>query len=856
MEGNQRSRPSWMSWLVGGFLGLLMPGASLADDGPVVCIDLQTSSTPDPSTITATYTGSGPTVYAFLVVTEIPGDYVSAISAGFELTTDGSVTNTGFTILEDWQESSAAAYGFDPHPTGSGELVPVAIGYWTLELSAGISSTATLTLVPPGDGNGDVVLAVDGERRGFAAAEVKHGGINASAPTTSTNDPLREYLSTRKHHVLLQSLGENLVMPEGLIGAPLETFTHIDSTLRAAFLTYEPVRIDMVFPTANAETDSILVMSVGFHLRMPELWRCFKATMADTTDVDSLIADLIGTHKARYAGRNEIADVSLEPDDTGYPAQWHLENDGTTVDCPDDTPPTDIPCIEDVDIDAASAWNLSTGDEAVIVAIIDSGIRRDHQDLQDRNIIGDTHYDCYPPNAGHGTWVTGVLAATTDNGLGIAGVDWECTILAKCTNFDHEVVARQVKEATDEGANVLNMSLAYNGHTPLKPEMLRQALLDASYRGVLPVASAGNFGTPVQRYPAAYPNVIGVGNIDCCNGVHSSSHDGWLSVMAPGHKILTTNFGPLGYVRQSGTSFACPVVSGITSMMLTLDRELMELRDIDARRIIELTSVDLGITGYDNLYAWGRVNAAAALEYVSSNLILNELTIPEGQASEYGSPSDWIEIQWDFPPSPYPPGEYLSRRQEVRTEEVDFPLEFAATPDVWVRLAGTVGLDDANYQEYDFPWGEAVDVSTTGCVLRTYVYEVETLAGTTWWPAPPEDVRFAYTAAGQVPDPSSVETAGSSVEHLDVRVARIARGSSEVELMLQASKSGKGRLAVYDVSGRLTRVLFEGPFSQQTHAVTWDTRATDGMQVPSGVYFATWEIEGVGTARTRIVLVR
>lgn len=593
---------------------------------------------------------------------------------------------------------------------------------------------------------------------------------------------------------------------------------------------------------------------------MPKLWSIFKISVADTSYVDLLIDDLLDTGRARFAMPNVRAELAIEPNDPGYPDQWHLENDDGEGECPPGSPGHPGECEEDSDLDAAAAWNVTVGDPGIIISIIDSGIRRDHEDLQDRNIIGDLGHglECYDNEdfEGHGTYAAGLIGATTNNDLGLAGVDWNCTLMAQCMDFSQEAVGQAILESVDAGALVLNMSFAWTETAHPKPECVRQALLNAFYRGVHPVAASGNFPVGLPRWPASYPNVISVGHVDCCDYGSAPTAD-WGDVVAPGKEVWTTSYGTSGYEKVSGSSFACPIAAGISSLLLSLDRGLNPaLRDLDIHRILELTATDMGDPGYDPLFAWGRVNAAAAVEYVTSKTILNDLTVPEHQVVQHGDPSSWISMQWDFPPDPFPPGTYLSRRYEMRSDDAMFPVEFNELPDVWVRLAGTVGLDGSDYQEYDFPWGEVVSVTNGGCVLRTYVYEVQTSQGTIWWPASREEARFAYTVAGSL-DPSSVESSqDANGEGVKLRVAYSGTNGSEVRFAIEASRRGSSRLVVYSVDGRMVRVIKQGIAMAGTESVTWDTRSSNGSLVPSGVYFAYWGVDGVGTAKTRVVITR
>ncbi len=457
--------------------------------------------------------------------------------------------------------------------------------------------------------------------------------------------------------------------------------------------------------------------------------------------------------------------------------------------------------------------------------------------------------------------MAGVAAAATDNVVGMAGMDWQCTLMNQCTDFTEEVFATAIVDAADQGADEINTSVHFHSGTF---ECLRQAALYAFLRGTVPVSANGNLLNEFPRFPASWgPIVLAVGNTTCCDRLAGTFHDGWLDIVAPGTDIWTLDSGlddaadcaselpdPTAYKQTDGSSFSSPLAAGVTTLMLALNPHL---RDRDTYRIIELTAVDLAPGGerYDDDFAWGRLNARSALEYVTNNTIYSVIVGNE-QVEQVGSPSEWIEIQWDHPPDPYPPGVYLSRRYEMQAENVVYPFDFTGTPDIWVRIGGTVGLNADDYQQYDFPWGEVVSASSTECDLRTYVYEVQTGdIGNAWWPATQSEVQFVYTVAGTPMSPASVTPKHATNVSVTVR-----QTGNRVDFLLSSPESGIGQLALYDAAGRLIRVLHDGRLEWPSQLVTWDQRNAEGNLVPSGIYFAEWKVDRLGNAHARVVIVR
>lgn len=219
------------------------------------------------------------------------------------------------------------------------------------------------------------------------------------------------------------------------------------------------------------------------------------------------------------------------------------------------------------------AWDLTTGNSNVTVAVVDSGVQSGLPDMGALTAGYDfVNNDSDPADDdGHGTAVAGVIAAQGNNGIGIAGVCWKCRImpvkvLDSTGSGTDSWVASGITWAVDHGADVINLSLGGTGSTAT----LANAVSYALENGVVVVAAAGNDGedpilATTPNYPAAYSGVISVGGDDETNTRYDwSNHGSWVQVDAPGLTNSTGRSG--GYVGFEGTSAASPFVAGLAGL--------------------------------------------------------------------------------------------------------------------------------------------------------------------------------------------------------------------------------------------------------------------------------------------------
>ena len=315
-----------------------------------------------------------------------------------------------------------------------------------------------------------------------------------------------------------------------------------------------------------------------------------------------------------FAEPNFIRHASVIPDDTRYATQqWGVQR----VDCP-------------------AAWDVIKASWSVIVAVIDTGVDYNHPDLigsVDRIngynfVAGNTNT---MDDNGHGTHVSGIISAMTNNAAGVAGVSWGARILPikvlDATGSGSTVfISSGIPYAVSKGAKIINMSLG--GEDLSLAE--RFAVDDAYSKGVIIVAASGNggsdgIGDPLVAFPAALDDVIAVGASGKDNKIAEFSNYGSeIDVVAPGIDIWSTvtmtNLGsPIdflwdssGYASSDGTSMATPFVSGVVALILAKDSTLTFS---DVYEKITGSATDIPPADRDDFTGYGLINASGAVGY-------------------------------------------------------------------------------------------------------------------------------------------------------------------------------------------------------------------------------------------------
>lgn len=261
-------------------------------------------------------------------------------------------------------------------------------------------------------------------------------------------------------------------------------------------------------------------------------------------------------------------------------------------------------------IGAPVAWDSSQG-SGVTIAILDSGVDAAHPDLSARLVPGWNFYENNSNTAdvyGHGTKVAGAAAASTNNGVGVAGVAGQARIMPiRVTDTSGygslSAFASGLTYAADKGVRIANLSFGAAGNATVQ-----SAAQYMKSKGGLVFVSAGNNNTDYGY--AATTSLIAVSATDGNDAKASWSNFGnWVALSAPGTSIYSTVSGG-GYGAVSGTSFSSPVSAGVAALVMAANPKLSST---DVEKILFTTALDLGAVGRDQVYGHGRIDATAAV---------------------------------------------------------------------------------------------------------------------------------------------------------------------------------------------------------------------------------------------------
>ena len=372
-----------------------------------------------------------------------------------------------------------------------------------------------------------------------------------------------------------------------------------------------------------------------------------------------------------------LAERTFTPNDPLYPSQWALDT-----------------------VKAPAAWDITQGDSTVVVAIVDSGVEWIHPDLaaniwvnpgetgfdasgdkrsnnsdDDHNgYVDDWHgwdfvgadYATYNPgttkgdndptptgsNNAHGTHVAGIVAAVTNNGIGVASIAPKCRILPVKVSADNDTRTADgssyilagyqgIEYAARMGANIINCSWGGDGGSQAE-----QDIIDfATQHGSLIVAAAGNEGSDAFFSPASYRNVLSVAATDQNDRKATFSNYGDnIDVCAPGVSIYSTLF-PSAYAQWSGTSMASPLAAGLVALVKT---KVPAYTSLQAGEQVRVTcdNIDALNRGYAGRLGRGRINALQSVTATNLRSMRLQSFAVSGASGENGvaKPADTLNV--------------------------------------------------------------------------------------------------------------------------------------------------------------------------------------------------------------------
>ncbi len=542
--------------------------------------------------------------------------------------------------------------------------------------------------------------------------------------------------------------------------------------------------LEIANPRFN-EADTMKIMQDGSIIKQLNMARLFRLKVPEGKSLKELLEAISKLPEVLYAEANGTVVPLAIPSDTRYNEQWGLHNNINVG----------------ADIHAEAAWDIYTGNQNNIIAIIDGGTDATHVDLNDKISGGDTGFGW----AGHGIHVSGIAAAESNNAQGVSGVDWNARIHAqRIDNVTDDVdTYNAIVDAVNFSPNVLVLNNSWGMRNPdgtfgRNSITVRQAFAYAYKANRTSVVAMGNHQLTqpdVVAYPAGFENVIAVGATDNADVIaFFSAHGTHIDVSAPGVGILST-LDNGGYGNMDGTSMATPHVSGIASLLKGFSPNLT---NNDIENIIRLSADDRGVVGFDNIYGAGRANAERALNFLRPPFSLNQWSASGG--TDFSTTSNY-NIQF-FAVQGLASGNYSVKRHEVR-KAVTFSKSFCQVTGVWGRGVSALGWNLAN-PNFGEGFCEVVPgtLTNTGATLRTFVYEVYTVLGqyVGYYPSTPANATFPYSVLGLDNPNTTVSGASPLCSTTQYSLQTIPAGST-----ISWLSSNPTGLQINPVSGSATR---------------------------------------------------
>ncbi len=362
-------------------------------------------------------------------------------------------------------------------------------------------------------------------------------------------------------------------------------------------------------------------------------------SQSELENIFSSVADV------EYVQKCNIYKIDSVPDDEHLSEQWGLVN-----------------------TNSFAAWDITKGSDTVVVGVIDTGIDYLHEDISSNIFInkiedlnGNNKLDAADLNGidddnngfvddvigwdftdrqgfpfdstggdylvwdnnpvddnGHGTNVAGIIAAESNNKIGISGIAPDVKLLNlrafdPTGNGEEDDVAAAILYAVKQNVKVINMSFGDASFSLVLKDVINYAY----NKGVILIASAGNDGKNILHYPSGYSEVLSVGASTKEDYIASFSNFGsTIDLIAPGSEIFTTAIGNK-YTSIGGTSAAAPFVSGVAALI----KSVKNFSPDEVYQILKSTSDDIQPVGWDDRSGAGRLNAFNALSALAPAIV-------------------------------------------------------------------------------------------------------------------------------------------------------------------------------------------------------------------------------------------
>ncbi|MFY0601834.1 MAG: S8 family serine peptidase [Cyclobacteriaceae bacterium] len=325
-------------------------------------------------------------------------------------------------------------------------------------------------------------------------------------------------------------------------------------------------------------------------------------------------------------------------------------------------------------VKAYDAWDITTGRSDIIIGISDTGIDLEHEDIaskifkNENEIIngvdddengfiddingydfGDENNNPQSTNSYHGNRVAGIAGAATNNGIGIAGVAYDCSISGLKVFPDGETQAFAAYEgivyAADNDYDVINLSWgSTNTFGQFRQDVIDYAVLE---KDLVIVAAGGNSGLDEDFFPASYNHILSVGWTNANDEkAASSTYSYFIDLMAPGVSITSTNSNN-SYSSSSGSSFAAPIVAGAAALARDVYPDYSAQQIMEVIRVTTDNIYDVGSnSNYEGKLGSGRLNIYKALTADSLRAVRAASINHKGQFDDHAFFDDSLSIEF------------------------------------------------------------------------------------------------------------------------------------------------------------------------------------------------------------------